>query len=134
MADNQSNPSITWGNQKWNGAAPIFKSKEVSMRRFIFREDINISEAEAIIVAEPSAWIKKYFNEASDEKELLFMVIIGINDKRFNSSPIQAISHVGADIDTRIPRIKVKKNSGWNIENKIKKREVKILIGGVWAH
>lgn len=43
-------------------------------------------------IEEAKAWIKKYLIEASEEKELFFILINGIKDKRLISNPIQAPS------------------------------------------
>lgn len=92
---NQDNPSTIFGNQKWKGADPIFISKEELiiieiillyskfLRKIIFKIIINKKLIEAI------DWVRKYFNEASEDIILLVLEIRGINLKRLISKPIQ---------------------------------------------
>lgn len=55
------------------------------------------------------AWIKKYFNEASEEKELFNFIERGIKDKRLISNPIQILNHEEEEILIIVPNIKEKK-------------------------
>lgn len=60
-------PSITWGNQKGNGALPIFKSSENKMSdNLIIVIEIN-KNPEEINKADPIGWIKKYLRAASEK-------------------------------------------------------------------
>lgn len=79
-------------------------------------------EAVKIIIAEPIACTKKYFNAASEENWLFFEEIRGIKDKRFSSSPTQAVNQEGEEIVKIVPKIKVVLNKIWAEEKKIKKR------------
>lgn len=72
---NQANPSITSGNQKWNGAVPIL----INNAEFIVLRNIDSIEGamESVLniveiienkkIIEAIAWARKYFIDASDE-------------------------------------------------------------------
>jgi hypothetical protein len=116
----QLSPSITPGNQKWKGAAPIFSNKAELMSTGIkvlwINEGLIILKVKALIViannrvAEASAWVKKYFSEASVEKRFFVFVIKGIKDNKLISSPIHAPNHEFADVEINVPLINVIKN------------------------
>lgn len=96
-------PFITWGNQKWKGAAPNFnKSAEHSIEYAKFQL-FNLNNTEKIIIDDPRAWIKKYFKAASEEYWLFFLIIIGIKDIKFNSRPIQAPNQDTDLIEIKVP-------------------------------
>lgn len=65
------------------------------------------------IIAEPRAWIRKYFNEASAEYWLNLEEIIGMKDRRFNSNPSQAVNQEEEEKVIRVPKIRVKKKRTW---------------------
>lgn len=93
-----SNPSITLGNHQWKGEAPLFisngadriifvkwvlfREKRFSRNPFIKMRNNNLTEA--------NAWIRKYLRDASVVKILFLFDIIGINDNKLTSRPIQA--------------------------------------------
>lgn len=116
----QFSPSITPGNQKWKGAAPIFSKSEELIKietavLFIAKELLELKIKAAIItvnnrVAEAKAWVKKYFSEASVESKLLVFVIKGMKDNRLISNPIHAPNQELADTEIRVPLINVMKN------------------------
>ena len=56
------------------------------------------------------AWVRKYFNDASDENKLLFLIVKGIKDKRLISNPIQILNHDEEEILIKVPMINVKIN------------------------
>ena len=56
------------------------------------------------------AWVRKYFNDASDENKLLVLIVKGINDKRLISNPIQILNHDEEEILIKVPMINVKIN------------------------
>lgn len=115
-------PSITLGNQKWKGAAPDF-SKRATVNNKVERSLNDImKEADIITIDDPRAWIKKYFNAASEEYWLFLEEIKGIKDKRLSSSPIQAPNQEDDETERRVPKDKVEKNNIWEEESKIKKR------------
>lgn len=87
----------------------------------------NKSEADA------NACVKKYFNEASVDKELLLSIIRGINDNKLISKPIQAPSHAFEEIEIIEPLINVNINNILDEFLKIKKKRIKTFISGVWA-
>lgn len=92
----QLNPSITSGNQKWNGAAPIFvKSVEFRiiignclnsrlLNEFIF-VIIKIMENNKIV--EARAWVIKYLMDDSVDIKFLVLLKRGIIDNKLISSP-----------------------------------------------
>lgn len=69
-----------------------------------------IAEEANRIIAEARAWVKKYFNLASEENWLVSEEIKGINDKRLSSSPIQAVNHDDEETAIIIPNVNVEKN------------------------
>lgn len=65
-------PSITFGNQKWKGAAPLFMSKdEITIHKENWLDmvpwELNNRIVENSKIDDAIAWVKKYFNEASVE-------------------------------------------------------------------
>lgn len=104
---NQFKPSIILGNQKWKGADPIFINNEefiiidiklfISMlKNNIFIKIINKKLIEAI------DWIRKYFNDASDENKFFELEIRGINLSKLISSPIQHPNHELEEIEINV--------------------------------
>ena len=72
-------PSTTSGNQKWNGAIPIFiKRAELKLNIiefsmfFIKKKFFDSKIIEIRRIKEAKACDKKYFNELSEDKELFF--------------------------------------------------------------
>lgn len=51
--------------------------------------------------------MRKYFKEASEEKRLLALIEIGINERRLISSPIQILNHEEEEILITVPIINV---------------------------
>lgn len=92
---NQDNPSIILGNQKWNGADPIFINNEELIKierkllisKFFIMVNFNKIKNKKLIDA--IDWIKKYFNEASEANKFLELEIKGINLNKLISNPIQ---------------------------------------------
>jgi len=66
-----------------------------------------------MIIEEPKAWIRKYLRADSEEYWLFLDEIKGINDNKFNSSPIQAPNQEDEEIDNNVPINKVDKNKNW---------------------
>jgi hypothetical protein len=63
--------SITWGNQKWVGAIPIFTPRATEIN--LLKEDITILDVilikikpDKIIKIDARAWVIKYLIDASD--------------------------------------------------------------------
>lgn len=108
----QDKPSITWGNQKCTGAAPNFNNNDIH-NMCIKLKEIKINTEPNTIKAEPKAWIKKYFKEASEAYWLLFTPIKGIKDIRFSSRPHQAPNQESEEILKTVPITKVKKNKSF---------------------
>ena len=116
----QLSPSITPGNQKWKGAAPLFKSKEDKIANVIKFESKLIIEkifnwrTKKIDlnkkIAEANAWVRKYFKEASVESKLFVSIIKGIKDNKLISNPIQAPSQELEETEIKVPLISVVKN------------------------
>lgn len=113
-------PSITPGNQKWKGAAPIFSNRELLIKVLItsiflgFGEDgLNIRDpkiTDKSRVAEAKAWTKKYLREASVENKFFEFVIKGIKESKLISKPIHAPNHELAEVEIKVPPINVNKN------------------------
>ena len=79
---------------------------------------------------EPKACVKKYFNEASVDINLLSL-IRGIKDNKLISNPIQAPSQEFAEIVIITLIIKIKINKILDELLKIKKKRIKTFISGV---
>lgn len=137
-------PSITSGNQKWNGAAPLFKSNEDIIIVFKYKEDSifiwklvlnfnNIKITEKIRMLEAIACVKKYFNDASVDVILWVLFIRGIKANKLISSPIQAPIHELEDIVINEPIITIDINKILEELLKIKKKRGRTFISGVWA-
>lgn len=63
----QVRPSITWGNQKCNGAAPNFKSKDKAIRMYEKSFEYIWIDLDMIKIVDARAWIRKYLIAASVE-------------------------------------------------------------------
>jgi len=92
----QSRPSITSGNQKWNGAIPIFvKSLEFIINRyvdwrfiFVVILELFISRITDIrIIVEAIDWTIKYLIADSADSMFFWLCISGIIDSRLISKP-----------------------------------------------
>ena len=116
----QFRPSITLGNQKWKGAIPVFIIKEeakiILINKFIFLIKLLLnlifiekSKTENKRIAEAKAWVKKYFNLASDVNKLLEFIQKGIKDNKLISKPIQILNQEEEEILIIVPIIKVKR-------------------------
>lgn len=107
----QFNPSITSGNQKWNGAAPIFVKIAVSIIMDEYFLVFNISLLDSIMIianmktVEAIACVIKYFIAASDSILLFVFLIIGIIESRFTSNPIHILIQELDDITIIVPVI-----------------------------
>lgn len=107
-------PSITPGNQKCIGAAPAFISSAIMIVGFdiiiIVFVDID-SSAAVISIADPTAWMMKYFRADSIERCSAFFAIIGINDNRLISNPIHAPNQDEDETLIIVPIIRVNMNN-----------------------
>lgn len=97
---NQFNPSITSGNQKWKGAAPIFvnNAELVIIIKYWFKLKKNDEFMDIIIIInkiniEAKVWVKKYLIEASLEYIFLYIENKGIIEIILISNPIHIPSH-----------------------------------------
>lgn len=139
----QLNPSITPGNQKWKGAAPIFNIRDELIRIDkgvveIIKVFGNLIDKDTRItannkVAEAKAWVRKYFSDASLENKFRDVDIKGIKDNRLISRPIQAPNHEFADTVIKVPLIKVIRNKNLVGLLNIRKKKGKTSISGVWT-
>lgn len=135
---NQVKPSIISGNQKWNGAAPIFnKSAEFNIK-FIenFISILYIKLIESLIIennniVDAKAWIMKYFNLASAANILLDLFIKGIIESKLISNPIHILIQLYEEIVINVPENNEIKNN--NLYKNIKKKRIKTYINGVWT-
>lgn len=111
-------PSITLGSQKWNGATPLFiikiEARHIFKIIFFFVNKFNSENIKIMIinksVLEAIAWVKKYFNEASEENKLLDFIERGIKDNKLISKPIQTLNQDEELILISVPIINVNKN------------------------
>lgn len=114
---NHCNPSIISGNQKWNGAAPIFVNKAVSkiiLAKFLIKIISFIINIIVIIankkIVEARAWVTKYFIADSFDITFFFEAISGIIDRRLISRPIHIPSHEVDEMAIIVPIIMALKN------------------------
>lgn len=116
----QFKPSITIGNQKWNGAIPVFiineEAKIILIFEFIFKNIFHSVKNENRIIEnnkilEAIAWVKKYFREASEENKLFNFIVRGIKDNKLISNPIQTLNHDDDLTLINVPRNNVDKNN-----------------------
>lgn len=111
----QFNPSITSGNQKWKGAAPILVNKaELKIIEYILGMRLNIKLFDIKIIAnnkivEAKACVIKYLIEASEEFILLLLFIRGIIDSKLISKPIHIPNHEYEEIEIIVLIINVVK-------------------------
>ena len=121
----QETPCIIGRNQKCTGAAPIFRNRAARIRRLGLVVNSHIDVALIKMIADPRAWIKKYLRAASDEYELNLDVMMGMNDKRFNSKPSHLVNHELDDVAIMIPRVRDRPNIiRLGFELRIKKRSL----------
>lgn len=110
----QDNPSIIWGNQKWNGAAPIFINKEelIIILNKLLNSNILIKDIFNIIknkkLIEAIDWIKKYFKHISATNKLLDLEMMEINLNKLISRPIQHPNHELEEIEIIVLKNKIK--------------------------
>lgn len=115
----QDNPSITLGNQKWNGAAPIFNSIVELIIKFWYNKLFKLNNKLNFIIyiietnkkiSEAKVWVKKYLIADSLERIFLLSIIRGINDNKLISNPIHIPSQEEDEIEIIEPAINVDKN------------------------
>lgn len=106
----------TKGNHQWHGVIPSFIRRlriridviKLCERIDSFGEKYKMRENTSIIDA--GACAIKYFMEASDSWLSDEDIIIGMNDNRLNSRPIQIISQLEDEIARIVPVISVEEN------------------------
>ena len=81
---------------------------------------------------EAKAWVKKYLIEASVDINLLSL-IRGIKANKLISNPIQALTQELAEIEIKVPKIRILKNIIFDELLKIKKKRIRTFINRVWA-
>jgi len=102
---------ITWGSQKWNGAAPIFKDRgriiieliklielDESLKNKIIAENIRITEA--------IAWVIKYLIAVSVLWEFILEIRIGVILIKLISRPNQQVNQEYAEQAKIVPKNK----------------------------
>ncbi len=140
----QLNPSITIGYQKWKGAIPIFIINEEAKIMLIFELKFviiiifhSIKKENKIIennkILDAIAWVRKYFNEASEENKLFNFIVKGIKDNKLISSPIHTLNQEEDLILIKVPINNVDKNNILYEFFKIKKKRIKTFIYRVWT-
>jgi len=101
---------ITDGYHKWHGAIPIFISREnkriISIVEVIC-DSIHIDILLKINSLDPSAWINKYFTDASVSWKLLDELMIGINEIKLSSIANQIINQFDLDKAIKVLTIRV---------------------------
>lgn len=96
------------GNQKWNGADPIFINIEelikIEIKLFISKllDIIILKIIQNKKLIEAIDWVKKYFKDASEDIKLLDLEIRGINLIKLISKPIQAPNHELDEIEIKV--------------------------------
>ena len=133
------NPSITSGNQKWNGAAPIFvRRAELRMivgswlysKLLIVLVLVIIKITANKRTVEAMAWVIKYFRDDSVERIFFCLFNRGIIDRRLISSPSHIPIHEYDEIAMIVPIIIDDENIILYIFV-IKKKRGKTFINGV---
>lgn len=113
------NPSITSGNQKWNGAAPSFVinaviiiiENELFIRGLIISFIFSNIVIAVIRTRDAMACVMKYFMDDSEENMFFLSEKRGITDKRLISRPIHILIHEYDEIATIVPIIMELKNT-----------------------
>lgn len=112
------NPSITSGNQKWNGAIPIFVRREEFIintnvdSKFIFliiEVLVIINKAENKKIVEATDCVMKYLTDDSEDKTLL-LFIRGIIDNILISKPSHIPNQEYDEIEIRVLKKSIIKN------------------------
>ncbi len=138
----QFKPSITMGNQKWNGAIPVFIIREEAKITLILELKFviifhSIKKENKMIennnILEAKACVKKYFKEASEENKLFNFIVKGIKDNKLISNPIQTLNHDDEQILIIVPKNNVDKNNILYEFFKIKKKRIITFIYRVWT-
>lgn len=80
-------------------------------KKLFFKKNIKNKIIEKSKILDAKAWVRKYFNEASEENKLLDFIIKGIKDNKLISKPIQTLSQDEEQILIKLPRNKVLKNN-----------------------
>lgn len=132
---------ITSGNQKWNGAAPIFKNNLDltiieginSVSQFI-EYFIWINKIENNSIVDAITWTIKYLIDDSFIIVFLLFVNMGINESKLISSPIQTPNQEFDEMDRIVPIINVDRKRIFIELLVIKKERINTSINGVWTH
>jgi hypothetical protein len=103
----QDSPSITWGSQKCRGAAPIFKIRAATMIRFWSMVHVcsvrGVVTIGTSIIAEASAWVRKYFSIASFVVLLFCLARMGTKARALISSPAHAANQEEEEVVITMP-------------------------------
>lgn len=84
-------------------------------------------------ILEASAWVRKYFKDASDENKLFNFIVKGIKDNKLISNPIHTLNQDEEQILIIVPKNKVDKNNILYEFFKIKKKRSITFIYRVWT-
>jgi len=128
---------ITWGSQKWKGAAPILMERDSKIIQLIAEKvirglfKVTIIEAK-IIKREAIAWAIKYLIVDSVEWGVILKISSGMRLIRLISNPSHAVNQDGEEhaIIVPVPR-PIKYTLFLIVLNN--KKSGKIHIKGVWA-
>lgn len=119
---------MIFGNQKWKGVDPIFIRREefiiieviFSILKLFKKSIFNKIENKKLIDAKDC--VRKYFNDASEDKILLEFEIRGINLNKLISNPVQHLNHELAEIEIIVLKIKI------NIKNILLELKLRVIL------
>lgn len=120
---------VTFGSHQWHGGMPSFISSLVVRRISIIvgaciisGDDFGNTASNMVqrMIIEAVAWVMKYIIDGL--VSWLFEVVMrGMKDSIFSSRPIHIITQEDAEIDIRVPKIRVDENRiFWGIDDSIK--------------
>lgn len=110
-------PDMTFGNQKWTGAAPSLIMRPRWINHFegtggrageAFRQRTPVMRS-----IEPRICARKYFTAASRSGLVLFWIIRGVKANKLSSMPAYMINQLVEDRARREPRIMAEVNRMW---------------------
>jgi len=102
---------ITWGSQKWKGAAPILIARAMEMVVLIIEIELDelfekISIEEKIKRMDAMAWAMKYLMAVSVDWGFILFTMMGIKLIRLISNPNQQINQEEEEVAIKVPKIR----------------------------